>query len=60
MVTITLTYAEACANVAAGSDMLAAIGPLLAGMPPPAARSRIVAARNPREPWHRANPTKQL
>jgi hypothetical protein len=39
-VTLVLTYAEARDAVDAGQNLLAAIGPLLAGMPPP---SRIVS-----------------
>jgi hypothetical protein len=57
-VVVVLTYWEARDNLDAGHNVLAAIGPLLAGIPPPSP-SRIVAARNPREPWHRHNPSQQ-
>jgi hypothetical protein len=42
MVTLVLSYAEARAAVDAGESLLAAMGPILAGITPPAA-SRIVS-----------------
>lgn len=48
MVVVTLTYAEARAAVDAGENILAAIGPILAGISPPVPKAEAVGCINPK------------